>query len=137
LSVTYAKCIPLFSNSSESSGEPWITKQNKPTISFDADHVVLKAGAVNASLNILLSKAPTTTIHAEIFVLDNTAKLGKDFTISQNTITFLPGQKRKSILLTAIKKAITAKSKNATLVIKYNVSVMAGCRQYAKLIVEP
>ena len=129
--------IPLFSNSSESSGESWITNPNKPALSFDSDIVVLKAGAVSASLNITLNKAFNSAINAEIFVLNNTAKSGKDFTISQSSVTFLPGQKSKSITITLAKNPLAAQRKNATLVIKYNTDAVAGCRQYAKLIIEP
>jgi len=125
--------IPVFSNSPESRGARWITTSNKPIISFEVDTVILKAGAASASLNIVLSKASSTTVNAEIFVLGNTAKLGRDFTVSQNSITFLPGQTSKPITITAVDKALTAHGKNATLLIKYNANVVAGCKQYAKL----
>lgn len=133
-----AATIPLFSNSSESTGESWITTSNKPIISFDVDNVVLKAGTVGASLNIVLSKSSNTTVNAQIFVLDNTARLGKDFSVDQSTITFLPGQKSKPVKITTLGNTWrTAQDKNATLVIKYNADVVAGCTQYAKLILEP
>jgi len=106
-------------------------------LSFDIDTVILKAGTVSASLKISLTKASNSAINAEIFVLDNTAKLGKDFRVSQRIIKFLPGQKSKSITITTLKKALTAHRKNATLLIKYNANVVVGCRQYAKLIFQP
>ena len=135
-SISNVAAVPLFSNSPESSGVSWITTQNKPALSFDSDSLILKEGAVNTSLNVMLSEVSNTTVNADIFVLDNTAKIGKDFTVSKNTITFLPGQTSKAITINALGNARKAQGMNATLVIKYDANVLAGCRQYAKLILE-
>ena len=128
--------IPIFSNSPESSGPSWISDLTKPVLSFNLDHVVLKKEGVNTSLRLSLSKASNMKITIKFYVLDNSAKLGRDFTVSQNTITFLPGQTSKSITITAVNNALTAHAKNATLVLEYNPNVVAGCKQYAKLILE-
>ncbi|HZF98085.1 MAG TPA: glycosyl hydrolase family 28-related protein [Pseudoxanthomonas sp.] len=133
-----AASIPVLANSPESSGDRWITNPGKPALSFDAGTVALKAEAGSALLNIVLSKASSTTVNAEIFVLDNTARLGRDFSVDKSTVTFLPGQTSESIIITSLGNALgTAQNKNATLVIKYNADAVAGCLQYAKLILEP
>ena len=85
----------------------------------------------------MLSKASNSKINVRIYVLDNTAKMGRDFVISQKVIAFLPGQTSKYISITALDNTLTTQNKNATLVIRYDASVVAGCKQYAKLILEP
>jgi len=129
--------IALLNDSSESSGLSWSTVSNKPILSFETDRVVLKKGDVNTSLRLLLSKASNSKINVRIYVLDNTAKMGRDFVISQKVIAFLPGQTSKYISITALDNTLTTQNKNATLVIRYDASVVAGCKQYAKLILEP
>lgn len=55
----------------------------------------------SATLDILLNKASDKTITLDIEAVAGDAVLGDDFTLSANSLTFAPGETKKSVVLTS------------------------------------